>query len=104
MTLRLPKDARKAPESRPWEECRKHVNELYWGDRERTGPPAAKVTPFRAIAVIGCVLAQENTLAGELVLQTGGAWSFDDSQPEVAKALAEALRDAADALDREAGS
>lgn len=103
MNLRLPKNARRAPESKPWQECRKHVNELYWGDREREGPPAAKVTPFRAVAVIGCVMAAKN-LTGELVLQTGGAWSFDDSQPEVAKALAAALRAAADELDREAGS
>lgn len=39
-----------------------------------------------------------------LVLRTGGAWTFDDKQPEVALALAEQLREAADALEREAGS
>jgi hypothetical protein len=104
MTLRLPKDARKAPDAKPWEELQKHANELYWGDRERSGPPAAAVTPFRGVVLIGCVMAQRNDLAGELVLRTGGVFTFDDKQPEVARALAEQLRETADALDREAGS
>lgn len=104
MTLRLPKDARKAPGLNPWEELHKHVNELYWGDRERNGPPAAGVTPYRGVVVIGAVIAVKPGVAGELVLKTGGSWTFDDKQPEVARALAEQLREAADALEREAGS
>jgi hypothetical protein len=104
VTLRLPKDARRVAGAKPWDELHKHVNELYWGDRERSGPPAAGVTPFRGVVVIGCVLAQRTDLAGELVLRTGGVFTFDDQQPEVARALAAQLREAADALEREAGS
>lgn len=104
MSLRLPKNARQAPGFDPWRELKKHVNELYWGDRERDGPPAAKDTAFRGVVVLGCVIGQKPGIAGELVLRTGGAWTFDDKEPEVARALAEQLRDAADALDREAGS
>lgn len=104
MTIRLPKDARQAPGVNPWEELHKHVNELYWGDREQSGPPAAKPTAYRGVVVIGCVIAQRPGFAGELSLETGGSWTFDDKQPEVARALAEQLRAAADALDREAGS
>lgn len=104
MTLRLPKNARQAPGADPWGECKKHCNEMYWGDRERDGPPAAKDTAFRGVVVIGCVIAQRPGLAGELVLRTGGAWTVDDTQPEVALALAEQLRETADRLEREAGS
>lgn len=104
MTLRLPKDAREVPGVDPWVELKKHVNELYWGDRERDGPPAAGVTAYRGVVVIGAVIAKEPGFAGELFLRTGGAWSFDDKQPEVALALAEQLREAADALERDAGS
>lgn len=104
MNLRLPKDAKRIPGLDPWQELGKHVNELYWGDRERTGPPAAGVTPYRGVVIVGCVMAQKPGIAGELYLRTGGAWTFDDTQPEVAKALAAALRDAADVLDREGGA
>ena len=104
MTLRLPKSPRAAPGFDPWRELKRHVNELYWGDRERDGPPAAKDTAFRGVVVLGCVIAQKPGIAGELVLRTGGAWTFDDKQPETAIALAEALRAAADSLEREAGS
>jgi len=104
MTLRLPSDARMVPGVDPWNELQKHVNELYWGDRERSGPPAAKATAYRGVVVIGCVLARKPGIAGGLVLSTGGAWTFDDHQPEVARALAEQLREAADALEREASS
>lgn len=103
MTLRLPKDARRAPGVNPWEELHKHVNELYWGDRERTGPPA-KPTAYRGVVVIGCVITERNGFAGELALATGGSWTVDDQQPEVALALADQLRATADALEREAGS
>lgn len=104
MTLHLPKDARRVAGLDPWEELHKHVNELYWGDRERNGPPAAGVTPYRGVVIIGCVLAQKPDVAGELFLRTGGSWTYDDKQPEVARALAEQLREAADALERKAGS
>jgi hypothetical protein len=104
VTLRMPKDARLAPGFDPWRELKKHVNELYWGDRERDGPPAAKNTAFRGVVVLGAVIAQKDEPGGELVLRTGGAWTFDDQQPEVARALAESLRAAADSLEREAGS
>ncbi len=104
MTLRLPKETRRAPGFDPWKELHKHANELYWGDREQSGPPAAKPTAYRAIAVIGCVIAEKHGFAGELVLSTGGSWTFDDEQPETALALAAQLREAADALEREAGS
>lgn len=102
--LRTPKNARQVPGLNPWLELKKHVNELYWGDRDRDGPPAAADTAYRGVVVIGAVIAQKPGVAGELVLRTGGAWTFDDKQPEVAKALAEQLREAADPLDREAGS
>lgn len=102
--LRLPKDARRVPNVDPWEELHKHVNELYWGDREQNGPPAAKATAYRAVAVIGCVIAEKPGFAGELVLSTGGSWTFDDQQPETALALAAQLREAADMLERKAGS
>ena len=88
----------------PWKELRKHVNELYWGDRECEGPPAAKETAYRGIVVIGCVITQAPGIAGALELRTGGAWTWDDKEPEVARALAEQLRAAADALEREASS
>ncbi len=104
MTLRLPKNARQVPGFEPWLELKKHVNELYWGDRERDGPPAAADTAYRGVVVLGCVIGQKPGFAGEIVLRTGGAWTFDDQEPEVARALAEALRDAADSLEREAGS
>jgi len=102
--IRLPKDARRVSGAQPWVELHKHVNELYWGDRDRDGPPAAKPTAFRGVVVIGCVVVQAPGVAGELALGTGCAWTWDDKNPEVARALAEQLREAADALDREAGS
>jgi hypothetical protein len=104
MTIRMPKNGRGRPGFNPWEELHKHVNELYWGDRERSGPPAAKDTAYRGVVIIGCVIAQKNGVAEELVLRTGGSWTWDDKQPEVAIALAEQLREAADRLEREAGS
>lgn len=61
-TLKLPKDARRAPGAKPWLELKKHVNELYWGDRERDGPPAAKPTAYRGVVVIGCVIAESRGL------------------------------------------
>ncbi len=101
---RLPKDARRVSGLDPWKELHKHVNELYWGDRERDGPPAAKATAYRGVVIIGCVIAQNQELGGQLMLKTGGSWTWDDKEPEVARALAEQLRAAADALEREAGS
>ncbi len=103
MVLRLPKNARELVGVNPFAELGAHVNELYWGDRERTGPPAAGPTPFRGVVVIGCILQKRPGVAGELSLVTGGSWTFDDQQPEVARALAEQLRAAADELEREAG-
>jgi hypothetical protein len=104
MTLHLPKDARRVAGAKPWDELHKHVNELYWGDRECNGPPAVKPTAYRGVVVMGCVIVQKPGIAGDLVLATGGSWTFDDKEPEVARALAAQLREAADALDREAGS
>lgn len=104
MPIRPPKNMRPVPGLDPWVELQKHANELYWGHRECVGPPAMKDTAYRAVAVLGCVIGQKPGIAGELVLRTGGAWTFDDQQPEVARALAEQLREAADALEREAGS
>jgi hypothetical protein len=104
VTIKLPKDGREVHGAKPWTELQKHVNELYWGDRECAGPPAAKPTAYRGVCVIGVVIAKRPDFAGELELRTGGAWTFDDEQPEVARALAQQLRDAADALEREAGS
>lgn len=74
------------------------------GDREQSGPPATKVTMYRGVVIIGCVLAKKPDVAGELFLRTGGSWTFDDTQPEVARALAKQLRLAADTLEKEAGS
>ena len=88
----------------PWVECKKHANEMYWGDRDRDGPPAAKETMFRGAVVIGCVIMQKPGVAGQLFLRTGGAWTIDDKEPEVARALAQQLRATADALEKEAGS
>jgi hypothetical protein len=102
--LKWPEKHRPVAGVDPWVELKKHVNELYWGEREREGPGAGKETMFRGVAVIGCVLRQRNGIAGELFLNTGGAWAFDDKEPEVARALAEQLRAAADELEREAGS
>ena len=102
--LRLPKDARRVPGLDPWGELKKHVNELYWGDRERDGPPPVKATAYRGVVIIGAVIGQQPGIAGELMLATGAAWTFDDKQPEVAFALAEQLREAADQLEREASS
>lgn len=104
MPLRNPDKAREVPGADPWGECQKHVNEMYWGDRDCYGPPPAKDTMFRGVVVVGAVIGRKGGFAGELVLRTGGAWTFDDKQPEVAQALAEQLREVADALDREAGS
>ena len=104
MTLRMPKNPHGVVGVNPWNELKKHVNELYWGDRECAGPPAAKDTMYRGVVVIGCVITQDAGLAGVLSLRTGGAWTWDDQQPEVARALAEQLREAADALEREAAS
>lgn len=104
MSLHVPKNARGVAGVNPWKELRRHVNELYWGDRERTGPPAAKATIYRGVVVIGAVITGEPGLLGALSLRTGGAWTWDDKEPAVARALAEQLREAADALDREAGS
>lgn len=102
--LRLPKNHRGVVGIDPWKELRKHVNELYWGDREREGPPAAKVTMYRGVVVLGAVITKDPGVAGVLSLRTGGAWTWDDKQPEVARALAEQLREAADALEKEAAS
>ncbi len=104
MPLHLPKDARRLTGVKPWDELQKHVNELYWGDRECDGPPAAKPTAYRGVVVIGCVITVAPGLAGALELRTGGAWTFDDKEPEVARALAAQLREAADQLERDAGS
>lgn len=104
MRLRMPKNPHGVMGVNPWRELKKHVNELYWGDRECDGPPAAKETMYRGVVVIGCVITQDPGFAGELSLLTGGAWTWDDKEPEVARALAEQLRAAAEALEREAGS
>lgn len=104
MTLHPPKGARGVEGVDPWAELGKHANELYWGDRERTGPPAAKPTIYRGVVIIGAVMRQQKGFAGDLFLSTGGTWTYDDTQPEVARALAVQLREAADALEREAGS
>jgi hypothetical protein len=103
-SIRPPKDARRVSGVDPWKELHKHVNELYWGDRERDGPPAAKPTAYRGVVIVGCVIAQNPELGGEFMLKTGGSWTWDDKEPEVARALAEQLRAAADRLEREAGS
>jgi hypothetical protein len=100
----MPKHPRAVTGVHPWKELRKHVNELYWGDRECDGPPAAKDTMYRGVVVIGAVITQDPGFAGALSLCTGGAWTWDDKEPEVARALAEQLRAAADALEREAAS
>lgn len=104
MTIHMPKNPRGVVGVHPWKELRRHVNELYWGDRDCDGPPAAADTMYRGVVVIGAVITQAPGIAGVLQLRTGGAWTWDDKQPEVAHALAEQLREAADALDREAGS
>ncbi len=104
MTLKLPDAARRVLGFDPWRELKRHVNELYWGDRELDGPPAAKDTAYRGVVIVGCVLQQRPGFAGELFLKTSGAWVWDDKQPEVALALAEQLRIAADRLEKEAGS
>lgn len=102
MTLKKPKHARGVMGVDPWEECKKISLEMYWGNPN--GPPATKPTMFRGAVVVGCVLRQEPGIDGKLFLSTGGSWTIDDQEPEVARALAEQLRATADALEREAGS
>jgi hypothetical protein len=99
---RLPKDARRRPDAKPWQECKKAVNKLYYGDENIDAPPG-KDSMFRGVVVVGCVLA-ERTVGGELVASTGGAYTFDPQEPGYALALAAQLRAMADALEREAGS
>ena len=51
------------------------MNELYWGDRECDGPPAAKDTMYRGVVVIGCIITQAPGLAG--VLSATHRWRVD---------------------------
>jgi hypothetical protein len=102
MTLKKPPKARGVVGVDPWAECKKLSMTMYWGNPD--GPPATKLTMFRGCVVIGCVMAQKPGIDGELCLRTGGSYTIDDKQPEVARALAEQLRETADALEREAGS
>lgn len=102
MNLKPPKDAREVHQTQPFEPLKRIANELYWGNPE--GVPAGHISQWRGVVVIGCVLAKKPGAFGELFLKTGGAWTVDDKEPEVSRALAEQLRDAADRLEREAGS
>jgi hypothetical protein len=102
VSLKKPPQARGVMGIDPWAECKKISLEMYWGNRE--GPPATKLTMFRGCVVVGCVLRQKPGIDGELFLSTGGSWTIDDKQPEVARALAEQLRATADQLEKEAGS
>ncbi len=102
MSLKKPPKARGVMGVDPWVECKKISQEMYWGNPD--GPPATKLTIFRGAVVVGCVLRQKPGIDGELFLSTGGAWTIDDKQPEVALALAKQLRATADALEKEAAS
>lgn len=103
MSLKKPKNARGVMGINPFEECKAIAQTMYWGNPE--GDPARGTpTKWRGAVVIGCVLAQKPGIDGELFLRTGGSWSIDDKQPEVAYALAAQLRATADALEKEAGS
>lgn len=99
---RLPKDARRRPDSKPWVECKKAVNKLYYGDENVDDGPG-KDSMFRGVVVVGCVLASPEP-GGELVAVAGGAWVYDPNEPRYASVLAARLRLLADELDREAGS
>lgn len=103
MTLKKPPKSRGVMGVDPWAKCKAIAQEMYWGNPE--GDPAkVKPTIFRGAVVVGCVLAQKPGIDGELFLRTGGSWTIDDQQPEVALALAAQLRETADRLEREAGS
>ena len=99
---RLPKNARRRPDAKPWTECKKAVNKLFYGDESIDAPPG-KDSMFRGVVVVGCVLA-EPTLGGEMVATAGGAWAYDTQEPRYALVLAARLRLLADELEREAGS
>lgn len=101
MSLRPPKDAKASYQAAPFEPLKRIANELYWGNPE--GTPSGHVTPWRGIVIVGCVMAKEPGALSEIFLRTGGAWSVDDKNPDVSRALAEQLRACADKLEREAG-
>jgi len=99
---RLPKDAKRRRNSRPWDECQKAMNKLYYGDENINDGPG-KESMFRGVVVMGVVLAQPEP-GGELVASAGGTWVFDPREPRYALVLAERLRLLADELEREAAS
>lgn len=101
MRLRLPPGAKCSYREQPFEPLKRVANELYWGNPE--GTPSGHVSPWRGVVVVGCIMAKGLGVAGEVFLRTGGAWSVDDKNPEVSRALAEQLRACADRLEREAG-
>lgn len=103
MTLKKPKNAKGLVGINPFDECKAIAQTMYWGNPEGD-PSKVKPSKWQGVVVIGCVLMQKPELDGELFLRTGGSWTINDQSPEVARALAEQLRETADALEREAGS
>lgn len=100
MSLKLPDDARRRPGLDPEKELRKVCNKLYYGDENRTEGPGT-ATMFRGVVCVGAVLAVP-IAGGDPMISIGASYTFDDSEPDYALALAEHLRLVADALEKAA--
>lgn len=98
----LPDNARRRSGLDPQSELQKVCNKLYWGDENKSSGPG-EATMFRGVVCVGAVLSVPDP-GGDPVISIGAAFTFDDREPEYARALASHLRLVADRLDKEAAS
>jgi hypothetical protein len=96
---RIPAGARRRSGQFPGEELKKACNKLYYGDENISEPPG-KTSMFRAVCVVGAVLVVPEP-GGDPVIRVGGTYTIPTDDPEQVRAIADYLRDLADALDRE---
>ena len=96
---RLPAGARRRSGQFPGHELQKACNKLYYGDENISEPPG-RVSMFRAVVVAGAVLVVEEP-GGDPVIRVGGTYTIPTDDPEQVRAIADYLRELADALDRE---
>lgn len=101
-SMKLPPHFKRRASQFPGQELQKACNKLYYGDENISEPPG-KVSMFRAVVVVGALLAVPEP-GGDPVIRCGGSWTIDPAEPEYSRALADYLRDLADQLEKEAGS
>lgn len=86
----------------PQGELQKVCNKLYYGDENQTEGIGQR-SMFRGVVAVGAVVVVPEP-GGEPVISVGASFTFDDSTPDFALALAEHLRAVADRLEKEASS